>query len=63
MSANKAKQFREFLASYRVTCGKDFHLQDYDPGDTQGLGSEQKKKAREQLTRGVEWLAEQQERL
>lgn len=63
MSADESKQFREFLASYRVTHGKDFRLQDHDPGDTQGLGAEDRKKARDRLARGVEWLAEEQGKL
>jgi PPK2 family polyphosphate:nucleotide phosphotransferase len=46
-----------------VTRGKGFRLKDIDPGDTRGIGSEQKEEAKELLARGVEWLAEEQDRL
>lgn len=63
MASDKPKQFRKIIDSCRVTHGKEFRLQDHDPGDTQGLGSEEKKKAGDMLARGVERLAEEQERL
>jgi len=54
---------REFIDPYRVTKGKGFRLRDFDPGDTGGLGSEDKPLAAEMLAKGVEWLAEEQDRL
>jgi len=47
---------------YRVTNGKGFRLKDIDPGDTGGLGSEQKPGAKEMLARGVQWMAEEQDK-
>jgi len=52
-----------FIAPYRVTKGKGFALKDFDPGDTASLGSEDKAEAKEMLARGVDWLADQQEKL
>jgi len=62
---NKAdrKRLQKFLAPYRVANGKGFRLANCDPGDTRGLKSEQKGEAGELLARGVEWLAEEQEKL
>jgi PPK2 family polyphosphate:nucleotide phosphotransferase len=57
------KRLAKFLDRYRVTSGKGFRLADHDPGDTHGLESEQKQAAAELLQRGVEWLAEEQEKL
>ena len=63
MAAIGRKQLRAFLAPYRITDGKDFRLKDHDPGDTAGLESEDKQRARELLARGVDWLAEEQGKL
>jgi PPK2 family polyphosphate:nucleotide phosphotransferase len=52
-----------FIDPYRVTRGKGFRLKDIDPGDTRGLKSDQKGEAQEMLARGVEWLAEEQDKL
>jgi PPK2 family polyphosphate:nucleotide phosphotransferase len=57
------KTLRKFVEPHRVTRGKRFRLKDHDPGDTHGIGSESKEEAKELLARGVEWLAEAQERL
>jgi len=57
------KRLKAFLAPYRVDRGKGFRLADHDPGDTRGLGSQEKGRAAEMLARGVEWLAEEQEKL
>ncbi|MCX7892216.1 MAG: polyphosphate kinase 2 family protein [Burkholderiales bacterium] len=57
------ERVREFVAPYRVTSGKGFRLKDFDPGDTGGLKSEAKPEAAEWLARGVQWLAEEQEKL
>jgi PPK2 family polyphosphate:nucleotide phosphotransferase len=63
MAKIRIKRLRKFLEPYRVTRGKDFRLKDHDPGDTHDFGSEQKGEAKELLARGVEWLAEEQDRL
>jgi PPK2 family polyphosphate:nucleotide phosphotransferase len=52
-----------FLDPYRVTDGKKFRLKDHDPGDTGGLGSEDKPEAKRMLANGVERMAELQEKL
>jgi PPK2 family polyphosphate:nucleotide phosphotransferase len=57
------KTLRKFVKPHRVTHGKRFRLKEHDPGDTHGIGSESKEEAKELLARGVEWLAEAQERL
>ncbi len=54
---------REFIDPYRVTKGKNFRLRDFDPGATGGLGSEDKPGAKEMLAKGVQWLAEEQDKL
>jgi PPK2 family polyphosphate:nucleotide phosphotransferase len=58
-----AKLLDTFIRSYRVTRGKRFRLGDHDPGDTHDFKSEQKGEARTLLARGIEWLAEEQEKL
>ena len=57
------KQARKIAESYRVTKGGKFRLKDHDPGDTMGLKSGAKPRAREALALGVEVLAELQDRL
>ena len=57
------KRIGELVDPYRVTRGKKFRLKDFDPGDTGGLGSDQKPVARELLEKGVQWLAEEQDKL
>jgi PPK2 family polyphosphate:nucleotide phosphotransferase len=57
------KRIAKFIEPFRVTRGKEFRLKDFDPGDTRGLGSDQKSEAKEWLARGVEWLAAEQDRL
>jgi len=47
----------------RVTRGKKFRLKDFDPGDTGGLASDQKPMARELLEKGIQSLAEEQDKL
>jgi PPK2 family polyphosphate:nucleotide phosphotransferase len=58
-----AKRIRRFIAPYRITSSKGFRLKDVDPGDTHDLSSERKPEAREMLARGVEWLADAQDKL
>jgi len=59
----EAKLLDNVLRSYRITKGKGFRLGDHDPGDTHGFNSEQKGEAAALLARGIEWLAEEQEKL
>jgi len=56
------KRIDKLVDPYRVTRGKKFRLEDFDPGDTGGLGSEQKPRAREMLAQGIQWLAEEQDK-
>ena len=53
----------QFIDPYRVVSGKGFRLKNMDPADTRGLGSENKPQARELLAKGVQWLAEEQDKL
>lgn len=63
MDKDRMKGIAKFLKPYRISRGKDFRLKDHDPGDTQGIASEEKQKARKLLEQGVAWLAEQQSKL
>jgi PPK2 family polyphosphate:nucleotide phosphotransferase len=56
------KRIDLFVEPYRITKGKKFRLKDIDPADTGGFGSEQKPRARELLARGVQWMAEEQDK-
>jgi PPK2 family polyphosphate:nucleotide phosphotransferase len=60
--ARKAR-IREFLKPYCISQGKKFRLKDHDPADTQNFSSETKGEAKELLTRGIEWLTEEQGKL
>ena len=53
----------EIAQPFRITQGQRFSLRDIDPGDTLWLKAEDKPKAREALTMGVEALAKLQELL
>ena len=57
------KKAREFSKPFRVTKGEKFRLKDVDPGDTLGLKSEDKPRAKEALANGVEALAQLQDML
>ncbi len=57
------KRIGKLVDPYRVTRGKKFRLKDFDPGDTGDLGSDQKPMARELLEKGIQWLAEEQDKL
>jgi PPK2 family polyphosphate:nucleotide phosphotransferase len=63
MDKEQRKRLEKFVDPYRITRGKGFRLARHDPGDTHGFGTEQKGQAAELLARGVEWLAEAQEKL
>jgi PPK2 family polyphosphate:nucleotide phosphotransferase len=57
------KKAHAFAKPFRVTDGKRFRLDAVDPGDTLGLKSEDKARAREALASGVETLAALQDML
>lgn len=57
------RQARELAAPYRVDDGPTFRLKDFDAGDTGPFTKEDKPRVREVLQRGVDVLAEMQERL
>jgi PPK2 family polyphosphate:nucleotide phosphotransferase len=57
------KEAREFTHPFRVTDGREFRLEDIDPGDTLGYGSADKPRAQEALANGVEALAALQDML
>jgi PPK2 family polyphosphate:nucleotide phosphotransferase len=57
----RSRRIRKFLKPYVVDDGKGFRLKDHDPGDSSGIGS--KEKAEKILAKGVEYLAELQEKL
>jgi PPK2 family polyphosphate:nucleotide phosphotransferase len=60
---NHVKLIRELSTPFRITSGAKFRLADFDPRDTLHLDSEDKPRARQGLTRGIEYLAELQDRL
>jgi PPK2 family polyphosphate:nucleotide phosphotransferase len=57
------KKTRRFSDPFRVTQGGKFRLKDFDPDDTLDLKDEDKPRAREALAKGVEFLAELQDKL
>ena len=57
------KVARRFAKPFRVTDGDDFRLKQVDPGDTLGLTSEDKPRAREALETGIGVLADLQDKL
>ena len=52
-----------FAKPFKVTDGERFRLKSYDPGDTLDLQSEDKARAKEALSYGIETLAELQDML
>jgi len=57
------KRAHRFAKPFRVTRSGKFRLKNIDPGETLGLKSEDKPRAKEALTLGVEALAELQDKL
>ena len=57
------KRARKFSRPYRVTDGRRFRLKHVDPGDTGELGAEDKPRALEALSLGIEALASLQDML
>ena len=54
---------RTFAGPFRIEDGKGFHLKDFDPADTLHLDQEDKPRAQEALTMGVQMLAHFQDLL
>jgi len=63
IAKNIVERAQGFAKPFRVTNGGKFHLKDVDPGDTLGIGSEDKSRAKEALATGVEALARLQDML
>ena len=63
MKKSQIKRAEKLVERYRVTSGKGFRLKDFDPQDTGWLKSADKPEAKQGLSMGVEWLAEQQDML
>jgi PPK2 family polyphosphate:nucleotide phosphotransferase len=57
------KRARSFAKPFRVTDGRKFRLEDVSPGETLGLKSEDKSRAKQVLAQGVEALAALQDML
>ena len=57
------KRAHKFAEPYRIGKGRGFRLKDVDPGDTSGIGSEDKPRAKEALQIGIRALSELQDRL
>src|SRR5271166_3191677 len=66
MGAMPRKEVLELIQKYvhpfRITGGKGFKLKDFDPEDTRGLELE-KSEAADLLSKGTQWLAEEQDML
>lgn len=54
---------RTFARPFRIEDGKDFHLKNFDPGDTLHLDQEDKPRVQEALSMGVQMLAHFQDLL
>lgn len=57
-----ADRIRKLVHPFRITEGKSFRLQDFDPRDTGGLALD-KGEATDLLQRGIGWLGEKQDML
>jgi PPK2 family polyphosphate:nucleotide phosphotransferase len=57
------KRIDKAIRRHRVDHGKGFRLRDHDPASTGRMGSEDKPDAKDMLARGVDWLAQQQDKL
>ena len=56
------ERLAKHVKPFRITTGRGFRLKDFDPADTGGLEVD-KSEASELLSRGTEWLAQEQELL
>jgi PPK2 family polyphosphate:nucleotide phosphotransferase len=59
----RIQRAKKFAKNFCVTDGKDFKLKDYDPGEDENLGAEDKPYAKQALQLGVEALATMQDML
>ncbi|MFN7570000.1 MAG: polyphosphate kinase 2 family protein [Betaproteobacteria bacterium] len=57
------EQIDRAIRRHRVTGAKGFRLRDHDPASTGKMDGEDKPQAKEWLARGVQWLAEEQDKL
>jgi PPK2 family polyphosphate:nucleotide phosphotransferase len=57
------EQIEGLLKAFKVTNGDRFSLDKFDPADTRHLKSEDRRDSKELLARGVEWVAELQDKL
>lgn len=57
------QQARDLCSPFRVDDGDEFQLSKFEPGDTLHLDADDKSRAKDALERGIEVLAELQERL
>jgi PPK2 family polyphosphate:nucleotide phosphotransferase len=57
------KRIDKAIRRHRIESGKGFRLRDHDPASTGRMGGEDKPEAKEMLSRGVEWLAAEQDKL
>ena len=55
-------RIEKYVDPFRITKGKGFRLDDFDPSDTRGLRLD-KGEAADLLQRGTQWLAEEQDML
>ena len=55
-------RIEKYVHPFRITKGKGFRLNDFDPADTRGLKLD-KGEAAELLEKGTEWLAQEQDML
>ena len=62
-TAEVIKRAKPFADPFRVTKGKGFRLKHFDPGETLDLVSDDKPRAKEALTTGIETLTVLQDRL
>lgn len=62
-SRKTIKKAHKLASHFRITDGKKFRLKEVDPGNTLRFTSEAKPRAREALARGIEALAELQDKL
>ncbi len=63
LAGKTLKRIDALIGRYRVTRGSKFRLKDIDPADTHGLKNESKPEAQQALAEGVNWLAEEQDKL
>ncbi|MEO8306526.1 MAG: polyphosphate kinase 2 family protein [Pseudomonadota bacterium] len=63
MEKKTLKKLAAFVEPYRITDGSKFRLKDIDTADTGGMGDGHKPRAKKLLANGIQWLADEQEKL